>query len=315
MAQRFRIVQSEHLSDIPASWLAERADLAVCPYDDPGFDAALAEADGLIVRTYTQVDAALLDQAPKLKVVGRAGVALENIDIPECRRRGIEVVHAPGSNSQAVVEYVLCMMCDALRPRIAFDRPLDNETWERLRAETFARRQMSELALGILGMGRIGRRVAQVARSIGCDVLFNDIVEIPMELRHGATYVTPEQLFERSDVVSIHVDSRPSNRGFVNAALIERLKDDALVINTSRGFVFDYDALAAFLRAHPQAQAMIDVHEPEPPPEGYPLFGLPNAKLFPHLAGRTETALTNMSWVVRDVLAVLEGVQPRHPAP
>lgn len=313
--RRYRIVQSESLSAGPARWLADRAELVVCPWDDPRFSAELAQAEGLVVRTYTQVNRALLDKAPKLRVVGRAGVALENIDIPECRRRGIEVVHAPGSNSQAVVEYVLCMLCDALRPRVTVDKPVDLPTWEKIRAEVFAKRQLSEMTLGILGLGRIGKRVAQVAGAIGMTVLYNDIVEIPVELRHGATSVSLQELFAKCDVISVHIDSRPGNHHFVNAALINEMKDEVLLINTSRGLAIDHAALGAFLRSHPKAKAMIDVHDPEPFDAKYPLLGLPNAKLFPHLAGRTEIALINMSWVVKDVLAVLEGRKPQHPAP
>lgn len=315
VTERPKIVQSEHLSAEPAAWLAERARLVVCPYDDPRFRDELGDADGLIVRTYTRVDGPLLKGAPSLRVVGRAGVALENIDIPACRTRGVEVVHAPGSNAQAVVEYVVCLLGDALRPRVTLDRPLDSQAWERLRAETFAARQMSELMLGVLGLGRIGKRLAQVARAIGFNVLYNDIVEIPNELRQGATCVDPERLFEACDVISIHIDSRPGNHHFVNAHLIERMKEDVLLINTSRGMAVDAAALGDFLKHHSQARAMIDVHDPEPFGADYPLLGLDNAVLLPHLAGRTETALVNMSWVVKDVLAVLEGRPPQHPAP
>ncbi len=313
--RRYKIVQSESLSPGPAAWLAERANLVVCPYDDARFGAQLADAEGLVVRTYTQVNGALLDKAPRLRVVGRAGVALENIDIPECRRRGIEVVHAPGSNSQAVVEYVLCMLCDALRPRVTVEKPVDPHTWEKIRAEVFAKKQMSEMTLGILGLGRIGKRIAQVAKAIGFTVLYNDIIEIPIELRHGAKFLQPRDLFAKCDVISVHIDSRPGNHHFVNAELINAMKEDALLINTSRGLAIDHAALGDFLRAHTKARAMIDVHDPEPFDASYPLLNLPNAKLFPHLAGRTEIALTNMSWVVKDVLAVLEGRKPQHPAP
>jgi len=315
MPPRFRVLQSEHLSATPSAWLAERADLVACPFADPRFNDELAVADALIVRTYTQVTDELLDRAPRLKVVGRAGVALENIDVAACRRRGVEVVHAPGSNSQAVVEYILCLLCDAMRPRVTFDHPLALDDWEKVRADVFAPVQLSELTLGLLGLGRIGRRIAEVGRAIGMTVLYNDIVEIPPEKRFEATPVSPPDLFSRSDVVSIHIDWRPGNRQFVNAALINRMKPRALFINTSRGLAVDHHALASFLRAHPEARAMIDVHDPEPPPADHPLFGLPNARLYPHLAGRTATALTNMSWVVKDVLAVLEGRPPEHPAP
>jgi len=310
-----KVIQTEHLSPGPAQWLRERVNLVECAYDDPAFQEELAGADGLVVRTYTQVNRDLLGRAPRLRVVGRAGVALENIDIGACRARGVEVVHAPGSNSQAVVEYVLCMLCDALRPRIAVTHAVDQMEWDRLRADTFAERQMNELTLGILGLGRIGKRVAEVGRAIGMRVLFNDIVQVPTDQRFGAEEVAVEDLFSSSDAISVHIDSRPGNHHFVNAALISRMKRNAVLINTSRGLAIDHAALGAFLRSNEDAKAMIDVHDPEPFAGDYPLLGLTNATLLPHLAGRTETALVNMSWVVKDVYAVLQGQPPRHPAP
>src|SRR5690606_22923444 len=113
--------------------------------------------------------------------------------------------------------------------------------------------------------------------------------------------VTAEALFDAADVISIHIDGRQSNRHFVSRLLLARMKDDVVFINTSRGFVVDAAALADFLTDHPHAQAMLDVHEPEPFSQDYPLLGLPNAKLYPHMASRTVQAMDNMSWVVRDV--------------
>jgi phosphoglycerate dehydrogenase-like enzyme len=309
------IIQSEHLSEEAARWLAQRCRLVAVASDAPQFTGCLAEADGLLVRTYTRVDEELLDHGRALRVVGRAGAGLDNIDIPACRARGIEVVYTPEANTQAVVEYILCLIADALRPRTAIDRAVDARRWEEIRAQNIGRRQMSECTLGILGLGRIGRRVAQVAGAIGGRVLYNDLLEIPPEARFGARPVAVETLFEEADILSIHIDGRAANRNFIAPRLIRRMKGDVLFLNTSRGFVVDNVALAEFLRDHPDAEAHLDVHEPEPFDESYPLLGLPNAKLYPHLAARTEAAMLNMSWVVKDVWAVLEGKEPQWPAP
>ena len=173
---------------------------------------------------------------------------------------------------------------------------------------------MDECTLGILGFGRIGRRVAEVARAIGFRTIYHDLRTIEPEHRCGAEPVTAAELFERSDVITLHIDGRASNRGFVSADLLGRMRADALLLNTCRGFVLDHDALGAFLRAHPGAQALLDVHEPEPFEAGHPLLGLPNAHLSPHLASRTRSAMDRMSWVVRDVVAVLRGETPLFPA-
>ena len=307
------VLQTEPLDDEATTWLRDRCRLVACRTDDPGFQALLAEAEGLVVRTYTIVDAELLAAAPRLRVVGRAGVGLDNIDVEECRQRGIAVVSTPDANTQAVVEYVLALLCDALRPRAALDHAVSEEEWRRLRTEIVGQRQLDECTLGILGLGRIGRRLAEVARAIGMRVLFNDLLPIDPSARHGAVPVPVEALFERSDVLSVHVDGRASNRHFVGEALLRRLRPNAVLINTTRGFVIDPHALAAFLKDHSSALALLDVHEREPFTDRDPLLPLPNAHLFPHLASRTATATKNMSWVVREVWEVLKnGQASRH---
>lgn len=301
MATRPTVIQTEHLSPAAAHWLAERAELVVGAPGSPAFEEAAPRAAGLLVRTYTQVDEALLARLPALHAVGRAGVGLDNVDQDACARRGIAVFNTPDANTQAVVEYVTCLVCDALRPRVFIDEPLDKDEWDEVRQEVVAHRQMNELRLGILGLGRIGRRVAEVARAIGFDVAYHDVAEIPHERRNGAHPVSAEELFASSDVLTVHIDGRASNRGFVSAGLIERMKADSVFINTSRGFVVDHAALARRLTANPGALAILDVHEPEPVTAGNPLLGLENAHLAPHLASRTDAAMEAMSWVVRDV--------------
>ena len=309
------VLISEHLSEVPKRWLAERCRVIECRYDNPEFLSHLESCDALIVRTYTMVNEEFLDRAANLKVIGRAGVALENIDLPACRARGIPVVHTPDANTQAVVEFVVCLLADALRPRITLDRAVEMEEWAALRQTIFAERQMCEHTLGILGFGRIGSRVAAVAGAIGMQVMYHDLLEIPEDLRAGASPVSAEELFRGSDIITIHIDSRPANRHFVNGSRLNLMKDGVLFLNTSRGFVVDHGALADFLRSHPAARAMLDVHDPEPFPADSPLIPLANASLSPHLAARTNTAMENMSWVVRDIHRVLEGESPKYPAP
>ncbi len=310
------VIQTEHLAPQAAAWLGERCTLIRCGSDDPGFDEALGGAAGLVVRTYTVVDQGLLDRAGGLRVVGRAGVGLDNIDVTACRARGVEVVHTPDANTQAVVEYVIAQLAGVLRPGLALKRPVALEAWKQLRARWPDRPQMSEMTLGLLGMGRIGRRMAQVAAAIGFQrVLYNDLVEIPPQDRCGAQARTVRQLFAEADVISLHVDGRAANRGYVGDELLGAMKPGVIFLNTSRGFVVDSLSLATFLGDHPDAIALLDVHHPEPFDEAYPLLGLPNARLFPHMAASTRCADLNMSWVVRDVAAVLAGDRPRFAAP
>ncbi|MCE2882650.1 MAG: hypothetical protein LW636_09900 [Planctomycetaceae bacterium] len=308
------VAVTEHLSEEAFEWLEERFEVLRAAVTDPRFAEAAPDIDALVVRTYTQVDDGLLSLLPRVKAVGRAGVGIDNIDIAACRRRGVQVLSTPDANTQAVVEYVLCLLCDALRPRLFLDEAVSKAEWDELRQDVVGLWQMDELVLGILGLGRIGKRVAQVARAIGFHVMYNDVAEIGEAQRHGAECVSLERLFAESDVLTVHIDGRPSNRRFVGTELLARLRPDAILINTARGCVIDPQALASWLVENPAGSALLDVHDPEPFTETSPLLGLPNAHLAPHLASRTMTAMDNMSWVVKDVAAVLEGRAPKYPA-
>lgn len=300
----------------PLAWLRERARVLEIPASDPQFPHQLREADGLLVRTYTRVDESLLEGAPKLKVVGRGGVGLENIDVAACRRRGIEVVYTPDANTLAVGDFVFGYLLQLLRPWARFkDRAYEAREFKRIR-DTVRGRQLNELTLGILGMGRVGRRVSRIgANGFAMRVIYNDLADVASLLDFPAMAVDKPTLYRDADILSIHVDMRPGNRGLVGEAELAQMKSDAVVINTSRGEVLDAGALASVIRAGRLAGAALDVFDPEPPPADFPLLGLENVMLTPHLAARTYTAIENMSWVTRDVWAVLEGKPPKYAAP
>ena len=310
-----KVVITERLDDTCAAWLAERCDVQRVAYDDPAFAGVLAEADALVVRTYTIVDAAFLGRVPKLKVVGRAGVGLDNIDLDACRARGVRVVHTPDANTQAVVEYVFGLLLDRYRPRTDLT-PGNAASFHTLR-QTEVGTQLDQLTLGIFGFGRIGKRLGKAASAMGIPVLAHDLLPAD-ELRTAVDYdielVDRDTLLNRSDIVTLHVDGRAANRQLFNAALFEQMKPDALFLNAARGMLVDHSALAGWLRRQPDAFAVLDVHDPEPVPSDSTLFTLPNARLLPHLASRTGPALENMSWVVKDVWKVLSGEEPAYPA-
>lgn len=306
---------TEDVDAAAVAWLGERCEVALCAADEPEFPDSLTRAVGLVVRTYTRVDAELLSRAPRLRVVGRAGVGLDNIDVAACRSRGVEVVHTPDANTQAVAEYVIALLLDVQRPRERVTRGLTLAEWTSVRRGQVARRQLSELRLGIIGLGRVGTRVARAAGGLGMTVQYHDLLEIAPEHRQGAKPTSLEELLRTSDVVSVHVDARSSNHGLLSDAELAMLRADAIVINTSRGFVVDATALADFLDTNPSATALIDVHDPEPFGEPYPLLRCSNAHLYPHLGAATTAAHAAMSWVVRDVWQVIRGGAPSWPAP
>ncbi len=315
MSQRPLVVQTEELEPSAAAWLGHRCELMVYPCERlKTLNGELSAAQGMVVRTYTRVDAALLEHLPALQVVGRAGVGLENIDVEACHRRGVKVVHTPDANSSAVAEYVFAILLDAVRPRMFLDMPVPGPRWCALRKELRAPRQLCEMTIGVLGLGRVGSRVARAAAGFGARVIYHDLVEIPPASRHGAEPVDRETLLRTADVLTMHIDARPGNTGLMNGQLLSQLKPEAILINTSRGQVINASDLASHLRAHPAALALLDVHPAEPFEAGYPLLGLPNAHLSPHIAAATELANRNMSWVVKDVWRVLSGETPEFAA-
>jgi phosphoglycerate dehydrogenase-like enzyme len=316
MADQPLVLVTEDTDAAPLAWLKERARVVEAAPDTPEYTAALPHADGLVVRTYTRVTAALLDRAPKLRVVGRGGVGLENIDVPACRARGVEVVYTPDANTLAVGDFVVGYMLQLLRPWGFFrERAYTPAEFKRVRNEQRGV-QLNELTLGVLGMGRVGRRVGHVvANGFGMRVIYHDILDVRAHLTFPAESVDPATLFREADVLTLHTDMRPGNEHLVGAPQLALMKPSAILINASRGEVLDAAALAAALREKRLAGAAIDVFDPEPPPADFPLLGMDNVLLTPHMAARTYTAIENMSWVVRDVLGVLAGDPPRYPAP
>jgi len=307
------VLQTESLHEESHDWLAERVRLVQCYEDEPEFEALLAEAVGLVIRTYTTVDAAFLDRAPNLKVVGRAGVGVDNIDLEACQSRRITVVHTPESNTTAVVEFVLTNLFDAIRPRLYMEEGCEPSDWQVLRDQHAGKRQLDEMTVGIYGLGRIGKRLAAAIGPLSGRCVYHDLLDIPPDQRFGAEPVDRETLLRESDILSIHVDGRPGNRDLIDEDALALVKPEVILINTSRGFVVNAVHLSQFMIRHMDAQAWIDVHEPEPIPNNYALFWTMKSFLTPHLAGRTETALRAMSEVVRDVWAVLDGREPKWP--
>ena len=311
------VIVTEGSDPRPLAWLRQQARVEEVSSDDPKFAAVLGEAEGLSIRTYTRVDDALLATAPKLKVVGRGGVGIDNIDVAACRRRGVQVVYTPDANTLAVGDFVFGAVLQLIRPWARFkDRAYEPAEFKRIRS-TLRGRQLDELTIGILGLGRVGKRVAAIAANgFGMRVIYNDVLPIdPGTLRFAAQSVDKPTLYRESDVLTIHVDMRPGNEHLVGAEQIAMMKRDAILINMSRGEVLDAAALAEAIRAKKLAGAAIDVYAPEPPAADFPLLGLENVILTPHMASRTASAQENMSWVVRDIVEVLQGRAPTYPAP
>jgi phosphoglycerate dehydrogenase-like enzyme len=316
MIDRPVVLVTEGSDPIPLQWLCDQAEVVEIGPDDPSFDAELARAQGMVIRSYTKVNDALLAKAPRLRVVGRGGVGIENIDVAACRRRGVEVVYTPDANTLAVGDFVFGYLLQLLRPWAFFKDAVYPPTEFKRFRDTVRGRQLNEMTMGILGMGRVGRRVGRIAADgFEMRVIYYDLLDVAGELRFPATAVDQATLYRDCDILSIHVTMLPGNHHLVGRSQLATMKRDAIVINTSRGEVLDAHALADAIREKQLAGAAIDVFDPEPPHADFPLLGFDNVLLTPHLAARTHTALENMSWVVRDVVNVLAGRTPAFPAP
>lgn len=311
------IIITETLDPICAAWLQERANVIWHMHDQPGVEDVLAQCDGAVVRTYTQINDAFLDLAPNVKVVGRAGVGLDNFDLPACQKRSVRVVYTPDANTQAVVEYVFGLILDHYRPRTPMLACTGDKDFHQQRKVQVGK-QINELTLGILGFGRIGKRIGQVAHAFGINVLVNDLIDefvLHDAVNYPFKFVDKQTLYSQSDILTVHVDGRRENHHLLNSAAFNLLKPDCLFINAARGMLVDDADLAVWIKANDQAHAILDVHDPEPPQADNPLWPLTDrVKMLPHLASRTHSALTNMSWVVKDVMAVLDGTEPLYPA-
>ena len=297
-----RIVISEFMDAPAVAGLRARFDVR---YDKDLVDRPrelareLVAADALIVRNRTQVDAALLSSAPKLRVVGRLGVGLDNIDVAACKARGIEVIPATGANAQAVAEYVIATAMTLLRLIPGATRQVAAGEWPRPALSNG--REIAGKTLGLVGVGSIGRLTAKLGRAVGMDVVGHDPQLAADDPAWADSGVAPRPLADVlavADVVSLHVPLTVATRHLVDAARLAAMKPDAILVNTARGGVVDEGALAAALRSGRLGGAALDVFADEPLRGGSPLAGCPNLILTPHVAGVTRESNERVSALI-----------------
>ena len=272
--------------------------------DAIALEAALPAADAWIVRNRTQVRGRLLEAATKVRVVGRLGVGLDNIDVAACDARGIRVIPATGANADSVAEYVMAMATVLLRGLVFATEATGAGRW--MREAMSGGRELGGKTIGIVGFGSIGRVVARKAGALGMRIVAHDPQLAPADpawAAHAATPLTLDALLEASDVVTLHVPLLPGTRGLLDAGRLARLRPDAVLINAARGGIVDETALAALLRAGRLAGAALDVFATEPLPAGSALVGAPRLILTPHVAGVTREANERVGAVVAEGVA------------
>lgn len=273
----------------------------------------LAPCEGLVVRSETKVTADLLDAAPCLRVIGRAGVGVDNIDLEAATRRGILVLNSPAGNTIAAAEHVVAMMFALIRNIPEADHSMRTGAWDRKR---FVGQELRGKTLGILGLGKIGSEVARMAsagigmRVIACDPL---VASARAELV-GAHLVNFESLLGESDVLTVHVPLNRDTRAVVGLAEMRKMKRGARILNVARGGIVDEDALVRMIEDGHLAGAALDVFSQEPLPADSPLRRLEKAVLTPHLGASTEEAQVNVATdVALQIAAYFRGETPPHP--
>ena len=284
-----KIVLAEKVSPATLAVFAAEPGWEVLTHDQlpDGLPAALADADALVVRSAVQADDALMAQAPKLRVIGRAGVGVDNIDAEAATRRGIVVMNTPGANAVAVAELTIGLMLALARKLPAANATMHAGKWEKKNLQGM---ELRGKTLGILGLGRIGLEVAKRAKGFGLEIIGSDpFVSAAVARENGIKLVTLDELIAGSNYLTLHVGLTPQTTGVINAKTLAAMKKGVRIINCARGELIDDAALVEALKSGQVAGAALDVFTSEPAKET-PYHGMDNVILTPHIAGSTGEA-------------------------
>lgn len=275
--------------------------------------AVVGEADFILVAT-TPITTEIFAAARRLKLIQHQGVGYDNVDVEAAAQAGVPVGLTPEGTSSPVAEHVILLILSLYRNLLIANQTLRQGKW----LQWELRPQSHDLLgkqLGIVGLGRIGREVAQRARGFECRLSYYDLVRVPAEVEAelGVTYIPFEDLLAQSDIVTLHVPRTEGTRGMIGAAELARMQPTALLINTARGGIVDEAALYQALTSGQIAGAGLDVFAVEPPSADHPLLGLYNVVATPHIAAGTRDALaTKMRAAFANMQRVAQGQAPRN---
>ncbi|MBZ5540992.1 MAG: phosphoglycerate dehydrogenase [Acidobacteriia bacterium] len=299
-----KVIVADKISERGVELLRAQAGWKIVLTTKETLHAEIADADALVVRSATKVTAELLEKAPRLRVVGRAGVGVDNIDLEAATRRGVLVMSTPGGNAISVAEHTFALLLALARQVPRHDAAIHAGRWEKSSA---AGTEVRGKTLGLIGLGRIGGEVARRARAFEMRVLAYDPYISEAAAREAQVELVPlEKLLAESDFVSLHTALSPATQNLINAQSIAQMKKGARLVNAARGELVDEGALAEALKSGRLAGAALDVFVEEPP-KNSPLIALPNVIATPHVAGSTTEAQeevgTQIAQQVRDYLA------------
>jgi D-3-phosphoglycerate dehydrogenase len=286
--ETMKVVLAEKVSPATLAVFQAESGWEVLTHDQvKNLPEALADADALVVRSAVQVDDALMAAAPKLRVIGRAGVGVDNIDAEAATRRGIVVMNTPGANAIAVAELTIGLMVSLARQLSRADSTMHAGKWEKKSLQGV---ELRGKKLGILGLGRIGMEVARRARAFGMELLGHDpFVSAAVARENGIKLVSTEELFAQADYLTLHVGLTPQTQGIINSETLATMKKGVRIVNCARGELVVEKDLAAAIESGHVAGAALDVFHQEPPKDS-PFAALPNVIMTPHIAGSTAEA-------------------------
>ena len=307
MAERSKVLVKERIADAGVELLRERFDVELgLDWDEAELERRIAEFDGILIRSATQLDAGLIEKGERLRVIGRAGTGVDNVDIEAATKRGIVVANAPEANSIAAAEHTVAVMLALCRNVPQAHGSLAGGAWERSR---FKGAELYGKTLGVLGFGRIGQLVAQRAKAFEMQVVGYDKFVTAERFRElgvdGAE--TPEELYQRADFITLHLPKTPETVDFIDADAIAAMREGVRIVNCARGELVDLDALLAGLESGRVAGAALDVF-PEEPFTDHPILAREDVVVTPHLGASTEEAQDRAGVVTAEqVTAALAG--------
>jgi D-3-phosphoglycerate dehydrogenase len=304
---RPRVLVKEKIGDSGVELLRRHFDVEVgVDWDDDELERRIGEYDGIVIRSATKMTAELIDRADRLKVIGRAGVGVDNVDVAAATRRGIVVANAPESNVVTAAEHTMALLLALARNIPQAHVSLTEGRWERSK---FSGVELYEKTLGVLGFGRIGQLVAQRARGFGMRVLaFDPFVSSERYRELGVEKAdSPEDVYAQADFITVHLPKTPETEGFLGDAAFAAMRDGVRVLNVARGGLIDEAALARALDSGKVGGAALDVFPSEPMTEN-PLFSRADVVVTPHLGASTAEATDRAGYQsAEQVVAALDG--------
>jgi D-3-phosphoglycerate dehydrogenase / 2-oxoglutarate reductase len=307
----FRVLLYENMHQAGIDLLAEKAELIIANnLEENSLIEQARDVDAIVIRANGAVTARIMDSAPKLKVVGRHGVGVDAIDLNAAKQRGIVVCNTPDANLESVAEQAVGFMITLSKQILRADQALRQGRWN-VRYE-YIGQEMDRRTLGLVGMGRIGARVAEICHfGFRMPIIYHDVIAYPdLEERLSAKKLPLDEVLKKADYISLHVPLLPATKGLIGAEQLAMMKKGAFLINTSRGAIVDEADLIKALRSGHLGGAGLDVFDTEPTPADNPLLQFDNVVLTPHMAAHTDDALKAMSMVAEDIIRVLEGKEP-----